>query len=176
MATSVLSTLLVVLKEKILKGPKTRSQKAGLFALLSLLLLIAKYPDRAIGTRARPDLKSISWKGYPIVGNTLTILRNRHKFLDAIVENFESIDGDVMYVNLPSFESQPFCSDRTSDDILLLLTLVRSTTMLGLGRVIAINNPVLLEHILKTNFENYEKGYILNSTMSQILGNGNDRE
>ncbi|KAF9990397.1 hypothetical protein BGZ75_002178 [Mortierella antarctica] len=143
MATSVLSTLLVILKDRILKGPKTRSQKTGLFALLSFLLLIAKYPDRAIGTRARPDLKSISWKGYPIVGNTITILRNRNKFLDAIVENFESTEGDVM-----------------------------STTLLGLGRVIAINNPVLLEHILKTNFENYEKGYILNSTLSQILGNG----
>ena len=48
----------------------------------------------------------------------------------------------------------------------------RSTTMFGLGRVIAINDPVLLEHILKTNFENYEKGYILNSTLSKILGNG----
>lgn len=44
--------------------------------------------------------------------------------------------------------------------------------MLGLGRVIAINDPVLLEHILKTNFENYEKGYILNSTLAQVLGNG----
>lgn len=48
--------------------------------------------------------------------------------------------------------------------------------MLGLGRVIAINDPVLLEHILKTNFENYEKGYILNSILSQILGNGKKLE
>ncbi|KAI8345089.1 putative P450 oxidoreductase, partial [Mortierella sp. GBAus27b] len=47
-----------------------------------------------------------------------------------------------------------------------------TTTIVGLGRVIAINDPVLLEHIMKTNFENYEKGYILNSTMSQVLGNG----
>ncbi|KAG0335034.1 hypothetical protein BG004_000166, partial [Podila humilis] len=39
-------------------------------------------------------------------------------------------------------------------------------------RVITINNHILLEHILKTNFENYEKGYILNSTLSQVLGNG----
>ncbi|KAG0207289.1 hypothetical protein BGX28_001446 [Mortierella sp. GBA30] len=143
MSTSILSTLLVVLKDRIIKGPKTRSQRAGIFALLSLLFLLAKYPDRAIGTRARPDLKGIAWKGYPLVGNTITILRNRSKFLQAIVENFEKIDGDVM-----------------------------STTLLGLGRVIAINNPTLLEHILKTNFENYEKGYILNSTMSQVLGNG----
>ncbi|ORY95137.1 putative P450 oxidoreductase [Lobosporangium transversale] len=41
-----------------------------------------------------------------------------------------------------------------------------------MGRVIAINDPVLLEHIMKTNFENYEKGDIQNSNMSQVLGNG----
>ncbi|KAG0367368.1 hypothetical protein BGZ54_003968 [Gamsiella multidivaricata] len=143
MSSSALSALLTVLKDRILKGTKTRSQKAGLFALLSLLFLLAKYPDRAIGTRARPDLKAFSWKGLPLIGNTYTVLKNRNQFLDTIVENFEKSDSSVM-----------------------------STTLLGLGRVIAINDPVLLEHILKTNFENYEKGYILNSTMSQVLGNG----
>ncbi|KAF9177243.1 hypothetical protein BGZ51_007511 [Haplosporangium sp. Z 767] len=141
MGASVISALLVVLKDRILQGPKTRSQKAGLFALISLILLIAKYPNRAIGTRNRPDLPN--WSGLPLIGNTYTILKNRDRFLDAIVENFEIMDGDVM-----------------------------STTILGLGRVTAINNPVLLEHILKTRFENYEKGYILNSVMAQVLGNG----
>ncbi|KAG0278485.1 hypothetical protein BGZ95_003902 [Linnemannia exigua] len=143
MSTSALSTLLVVLKDRIIKGPKTRSQKAGLFALLSFLLLVLKYPNRAIGTRARPDLDGIAWGGMPLVGNTFTILKNRNRFLQTIVENFEKLDTNIM-----------------------------STTVLGLGRVIAINDPVNLEHILKTNFENYEKGYILNSTMSQVLGNG----
>ncbi|KAF9085623.1 hypothetical protein BGX23_009509 [Mortierella sp. AD031] len=143
MSTSVLSALLVLIKDRVLKGPKTRSQKAGLFALLSFVFLLIKYPNRAIGTRARPDLKSIAWGGMPLIGNTYTILKNRDKFLEAIVENFEKMDTNVM-----------------------------STTILGLGRVIAINDPVNLEHILKTNFENYEKGYILNSTLAQVLGNG----
>ncbi|KAH7047799.1 cytochrome P450 [Linnemannia elongata] len=143
MSTSALATLLLVLKDRILKGPKTKSQKAGLFAILSFLFLVLKYPNRAIGTRARPDLDGIAWGGMPIIGNTYTILKNRNKFLQSIVENFEKLDTDVM-----------------------------STTVLGLGRVIAINDPVNLEHIMKTNFENYEKGYILNSTMSQVLGNG----
>ncbi|KAF9142271.1 hypothetical protein BGX30_002979 [Mortierella sp. GBA39] len=143
MSTSTLATLLLVLKDRILKGPKTKSQKAGLFALLSFLFLVVKYPNRAIGTRARPDLDGINWGGVPIIGNTYTIIKNRNKFLQSIIENFEKLDSDIM-----------------------------STTVLGLGRVIAINDPVNLEHIMKTNFENYEKGYILNSTMSQILGNG----
>ncbi|KAG0261355.1 hypothetical protein BG011_001068 [Mortierella polycephala] len=141
MSTSAIAALLVVVKNRILQGPKTRSQKAGLFALISLILLIAKYPNRAIGTRNRPDLPN--WGGMPLIGNTYTILKNRNRFLDVIVENFDNLDGDVM-----------------------------STTILGLGRVTAINNPVLLEHILKTRFDNYEKGYILNSVLAQVLGNG----
>ncbi|KAG0318546.1 hypothetical protein BGZ99_005602 [Dissophora globulifera] len=143
MSTSALSALLTVLKARILQGPKTRAQKSGLLVFLSFLLLIARYPNRAIGTRARPDLSDITWKGLPLLGNTITILRNRRTFLQSIVQGFEDNGGDIM-----------------------------STTMLGLGRIIAINDPILLEHILKTNFENYEKGYILNSTMSQVLGNG----
>ncbi|KAF9373052.1 hypothetical protein CPC16_002059 [Podila verticillata] len=140
---SVIASLFLLLKSRIQQGPKTRAQKAGWFALLSFVLLLIRYPNRAIGTSDRPDLKEIAWKGMPLVGNTITIFRTRNKFLSSIVENFEKLDGDIM-----------------------------TTTLLGLGRIIAINNPVLLEHILKTNFENYEKGYILNSTLSQVLGNG----
>ncbi|KAF9926716.1 hypothetical protein FBU30_003748 [Linnemannia zychae] len=143
MSASKLSALLLILKDRIIKGPKTRSQKAGLFALLSFLFLVLKYPNRAIGTRARPDLKHIGWGGAPLVGNTFFVLKNRNRFLESLVEGFELMNTDTM-----------------------------STTILGMGQVIAINDPVNLEHIMKTNFENYEKGYILNSTMSQILGNG----
>ncbi|KAF9977408.1 hypothetical protein BGZ65_007404 [Modicella reniformis] len=143
MNTAALSTLFTVLKDRIMRGPRTRGQKAGLLAFLSLLLLMAKYPDRAIGTRARPDLKQVLWRGLPLIGHTLSILKNRDRFLDVVVENFEAVQDNIM-----------------------------TTTIVGLGRVIAINDPVLLEYIMKTNFENYEKGYILNSTMSQVLGNG----
>jgi hypothetical protein len=87
---------LLILKDRILKGSKTRSQKAGLFALLSFLFLVLKYPNRAIGTRARPDLDGIAWSGMPLIGNTYTILKNRNKFLQSIVENFEKLDTDVM--------------------------------------------------------------------------------
>ncbi|KAG0048498.1 hypothetical protein BGZ83_006561 [Gryganskiella cystojenkinii] len=143
MSNSILQTIFVLIKNRIQQGAKTRGQKAGLFALISFLFLLIKYPNRAIGTRARPDLEHIAWKGMPLLGNTISVIKNRNRFLTQIVENFERLDRDVM-----------------------------STTMLGLGQVIAINDPVLLEHILKTNFENYEKGYILNSTLAQILGNG----
>ena len=96
MSTSALSALLTVLKDRILQGPKTRSQKTGLYALLTILFLIARYPDRAIGTRARPDLKLIEWGGSPLIGNTYMILKTRETFLQTIVENFALKGNQVM--------------------------------------------------------------------------------
>ena len=96
MSNSILSTLFLVLKNRIQQGAKTRSQKAGLFAFISLLFLLAKYPNRAIGTRARPDLDEIAWKGMPLIGNTYAIFKNRNRFLTNIIENFEKVNGNVM--------------------------------------------------------------------------------
>ncbi|KAF9160853.1 hypothetical protein DFQ26_005127 [Actinomortierella ambigua] len=144
-STAALQAIVAVIKNRILapKGGRTRGQRALLLAIISTLLLVAKYPNRALLTRARPDLKAISWKGWPLVGNTFTVIRNRARFLDQITEGFDNFPGDVM-----------------------------ATTILGLGHVIAINEPVCLEHVLKTNFENYEKGVILNTVLRQVLGDG----
>lgn len=79
-----------------MRGPRTRAQKAGLFALATFLFLLAKYPNRAIGTRPRPDIKSVTWKAWPLIGHTYTLFANRDKFLDAIIENFESIQDNIM--------------------------------------------------------------------------------
>ncbi|KAF9351496.1 hypothetical protein BGX26_010510 [Mortierella sp. AD094] len=140
--SSAATALVTILKERILH-PKTKSQKAGLFALLGLLYLIAKYPNRAYGTRARPDLDAITWHGLPLLGNTLSVLWNRHKFLDLIISFYSASHLPVM-----------------------------STTLLGLGRVIGVNSPEMIEHILKTNFENYEKGSVINENLRQALGDG----
>ncbi|KAF9170557.1 hypothetical protein BGX21_009286 [Mortierella sp. AD011] len=140
--SSPVTALVTVLKERIL-SPKSRSQKAGIFAILGLLYLIAKYPNRAYGTRARPDLDAIAWHGAPILGNTLSVLWNRNQFLSLIIFFFEQTKLPVM-----------------------------STTILGLGRIIGINSPEMIEHILKNNFENYEKGPVINENLRQALGNG----
>lgn len=44
-----------------------------LIALTVLVGAIIKYPNRAIGTRARPDLKSE--RGLPIIGNLIEFIR-----------------------------------------------------------------------------------------------------
>ncbi|KAF9115735.1 hypothetical protein BGX27_006682 [Mortierella sp. AM989] len=142
MSSAIISTLATILKDRILH-PKTKMQKTGLVAVLGLLFLIAKYPNRAIGTRARPDLKSVSINGLPLLGYTLQLMWNRHNFLRYVMSFFE-------------LSGQP----------------VMTTTILGLGRIIGINNPELLEHVLKTNFENYEKGPVINENLRQALGDG----
>ncbi|KAF9940313.1 hypothetical protein BGZ75_000952 [Mortierella antarctica] len=45
-------------------------------------------------------------------------------------------------------------------------------TMTGLGRTIMVNDPAVLEHVLKTNFWAYEKGPVLRESMEDLLGDG----
>ncbi|KAG9300975.1 hypothetical protein G9A89_005033 [Geosiphon pyriformis] len=53
------------------------------FLLFFTIYLVVKYPDRAVGTASRPDLKGP--KGYPIIGNLL-LVRNRGQIHDIIYE------------------------------------------------------------------------------------------
>ncbi|KAF9167127.1 hypothetical protein DFQ26_005739 [Actinomortierella ambigua] len=45
-------------------------------------------------------------------------------------------------------------------------------TVPGLGRVLHVNDPDCLEHVLKTNFWAYEKGKVLQESLFDLLGNG----
>ncbi|KAF9360881.1 serine/threonine protein kinase, CMGC, dual-specificity [Mortierella sp. AD094] len=45
-------------------------------------------------------------------------------------------------------------------------------TMPFLGRGIMVNDPVVLEHVLKNNFWAYEKGLLLRDSMADLLGTG----
>lgn len=44
--------------------------------------------------------------------------------------------------------------------------------MPGLGRTIMVNDPAVLEHVLKTNFWAYEKGPVLRDSLEDLLGGG----
>ncbi|CAG8496479.1 4886_t:CDS:2, partial [Ambispora leptoticha] len=72
------------------------------YSLISLLLLIGyliiKYPNRAIGTRARPDLKGP--KGFPIVGNLFLILLEAERFNDTTLELTKKY-GEIYTYTLP---------------------------------------------------------------------------
>ena len=45
-------------------------------------------------------------------------------------------------------------------------------SMVGLGRAIMVNDPQVLEHVLKTNFWAYEKGPTVRESLEDLLGAG----
>ncbi|CAG8685575.1 6932_t:CDS:2, partial [Racocetra persica] len=97
------------------------------------------YPDRAIGVRARPELKGP--RGFPIIGNFISLIRSK---------------GYIYYVL----------------DLIDKYGPVFTFTLPKKGRFIMINDPQLLEHMLKTNFECFEKGDILYELMYDLFGDG----
>ncbi|CAG8629853.1 13425_t:CDS:2, partial [Ambispora gerdemannii] len=69
------------------------------FGILLIIGYFAiKYPDRAAGTRARPDLKGP--KGLPIIGNLITTLRKIETFNDYLLELTKKY-GDIYTLTLP---------------------------------------------------------------------------
>lgn len=65
-------------------------------ALLALVLLAIRYPDRAIFHEHPEGIPHR--KGWPIVGALPTILASREKLHDALVSTFEELDTLTLYV------------------------------------------------------------------------------
>lgn len=105
--------------------------------IVFIVVLCFLYPDRWVGTRARPDLTGP--KGWPLVGNTPRLLLDRDDPLNNMLKGQEEF-GYTLSITLP------------------------------LGRMISINRPEWIEHVQKTNFENYPKGKYFRSLFSDILG------
>ncbi|KAG0039884.1 hypothetical protein BGZ82_006289 [Podila clonocystis] len=127
------------------KTKKRSSLEYLILATLGCILAAAlKYPNRAFLTAARPDLKArrIDTPGLPLLGSLVQVIRNRHQQLHFFQQGFLE-HGDIM-----------------------------SMTILGIGRVHFVNNPKFMEHILKTNFDNYIKGDVFRWQLTDILGKG----
>ncbi|KAF9173809.1 cytochrome P450-dit2 [Mortierella sp. AD011] len=130
------------LERHLSKGDRSPTQIAVIAVLGIVIAAIAKYPDRAMFTRARPDLKDKTVPGWPLLGNLPEGLLEKRNQLYVIKSGFDQA-GDVFSLTIP----------------------LR-------GRIIAINNPELIEYILKTNFNNFIKGETLTSQLIDILGSG----
>ncbi|KAF9088936.1 hypothetical protein BGX27_002594 [Mortierella sp. AM989] len=130
------------LERHLSRGDHSPVEIAIAAALGILIAAIAKYPDRAMFVRARPELKDKSIPGYPLVGNLPHGLKKEGSTLRGLKNTFDKY-GDVFAITVP----------------------VR-------GRMIAINNPELLQHVLKTNFYNYIKGEDYLNDVKDLLGNG----
>ncbi|KAG0260693.1 hypothetical protein BG011_001700 [Mortierella polycephala] len=130
------------LEQELYRTNRSPLEYVALISLGLLVTAIAKYPDRAIFTRARPDLKGKEAKGLPIVGNLFDFAKYSDNPLLMLYNGFQKY-GDVFALTIP-----------------------------GRGRFIFINNPELIEHVLKTNFNNYIKGEIFSVQVRDILGTG----
>ncbi|KAF9426871.1 cytochrome P450-dit2 [Entomortierella beljakovae] len=143
MAILALASSVRLFAEKHLsKSDRSPVEIAVIAGLGILIAAIAKYPDRALFVRARPDLKDKTIPGVPLLGNLPGTLLEKENQLVVIKRGFDHY-GDVFSLTVP----------------------LR-------GRFIAINNPELIEHILKTNFSNYIKGEIFSGQLRDMLGNG----
>ncbi|KAF9916317.1 hypothetical protein BX616_004069 [Lobosporangium transversale] len=132
------------LEKYLIKRKRSSLEYVVLATLGFVVAATLKYPDRAFLTTQRPDLKASkkAVRGYPLIGNLPTVINQRHDHL-SYAYNYTAKHGDVIAITLPFF-----------------------------GQIIIINRPELMEHILKTNFDNYVKGNIFRWLLSDVLGNG----
>ncbi|KAF9208174.1 hypothetical protein BGZ49_009571 [Haplosporangium sp. Z 27] len=106
------------------------------------LWIIFKYHDCAYGTRRRPDLPGP--RGLPLIGNTIGMMRRKK---------------DQNYQNQTENHSVKFGR-------------YYSVSFPGVGRIINITDPEMVEHVLKGNFWAYVKGPYLRSTLEPLVGQG----
>ncbi|KAF9921507.1 hypothetical protein FBU30_008446 [Linnemannia zychae] len=82
-------------------------------------------------------------RGLPLIGNMILFLRLPITQISQLHDRFHEKYGESWTITMP-----------------------------GIGRSIMVNNPDVLEHVLKTNFWAFEKGPILQDLMSDLLGQG----
>lgn len=109
----------------------SHAQLAVIVAGLLFVFLVIEYRDRAIGTRRRPDLRTLPGS-LPLVGNLFWVLKNNPNILE-------------------SWASGQLDAQRDGDKRPVSFTL-------PFMRVIDATNPKAYEYIQKTAFQNFGKG------------------
>ncbi|KAG9142195.1 hypothetical protein Leryth_007643 [Lithospermum erythrorhizon] len=116
-----------------------------LFPSLSLLFItfISLYVYFFLKPTSKAETKASGFKSYPLVGVLPEFLRNRHQFLQWSTEVLSGCATQTAVFNRP-------------------------------GKIYGVitANPLNVEHMLKTNFENYPKGPRFNSILEDFLGQG----
>ncbi|KAK3829985.1 MAG: cytochrome P450 [Linnemannia gamsii] len=140
-----------LMARQMAKRKRTPLEYAALAMMGCFVAALIKYPNRAFMTKARPDLKAAGKEpsGLPLIGNLVHILLHMDDLVTFLHKCFQE-SGDVISITFPVF-----------------------------GRVIIVNRPEFIEHILKINFENYVKGDIIRGNMMDLFGRGifvTDRE
>ncbi|KAG0297877.1 hypothetical protein BGZ98_000388 [Dissophora globulifera] len=105
-----------------------------------VLYILIKYRSTAYGARPRHDL--VGPQALPLIGNTFAILRwPRNEALQRQTENHEIRYGPTYAISLP-----------------------------GVGRIINLTEPAMIDHVLRGNFWAYEKGDHLKFVLGPMVG------
>lgn len=107
-------------ERQMAKKHRSPLEYVALTSLALLVAAIAKYPNRAIFTRARPDLKEITADGHPLFGNMLQALTSKENPLIVLHKAFQK-RGDIYVITVPYR-----------------------------GRFFMVNHPMYIEYILKS--------------------------
>ncbi|PWN17994.1 cytochrome P450 [Microstroma glucosiphilum] len=111
--------------------------------VLYLLYLIIRYPNRLVGTHSD---RAYVWTvpGYPLIGNLVDVARRGTK---------KQFDHFLYLANSCPPGKPNF-----------------SWTVPPVGRIVFLNHPAYIEHIQKTNFNNYVKGDFLKNAFGDFIG------
>ncbi|XP_022730044.1 cytochrome P450 94A1-like [Durio zibethinus] len=88
--------------------------------------------------------KTPSPQSYPIIGNLIGFLRNRHRFHDWVSDMLSQTPSSTLQVN----------------------------SFLNLSHGVCTANPINLQHLLHSNFPNYIKGSRYHDVLHDLLGYG----
>ncbi|KAK1418949.1 hypothetical protein QVD17_28102 [Tagetes erecta] len=117
------------------------------FFLHLLILSLTLFTILHLLTRHRPSSTKTQTpcpQSYPLIGNIIGFLRNRHRFHDWVTD---------MLSTTPSLTLQV-------------------TGFLNLSHGVCTANPTTVEHIIRSNFNNYIKGNRYTSVLQELLGGG----
>ncbi|KAG0252873.1 hypothetical protein BGZ95_006510, partial [Linnemannia exigua] len=110
-----------LMERQMAKRKRTPLEYAVLATIGCFVAALIKYPNRAIMTHARPDLKAAGKEvqGLPLIGSLAHILLHMDDLVDYLHKYLQKA-GDVISITLPVF-----------------------------GRAVIVNRPEFVEHILK---------------------------
>ncbi|KAK4051989.1 hypothetical protein OIO90_004519 [Microbotryomycetes sp. JL221] len=109
---------------------------------LTIVYLVIKYPNRAIGTERRPDLETRP--GWPIIGNLVEVYKHRKLLQELWIKAHKEAKHPDKFL---------------------------SFTAPG-RRIIDITRPDLLQFVQKDGFQYFVKGPMFHENMKDILGDG----
>ncbi|WVZ07075.1 hypothetical protein V8G54_020421 [Vigna mungo] len=119
---------------------------APLFLFLSLVLplvIFFFYSSRFNNKQAAPNKQTVTIPSYPLIGSYLALKRSGNRRLQWESDIVQISPANTFTFHRPLGHLQVFTG-----------------------------NPANVEHILKTRFSNYQKGYTVISTLSDFLGTG----